>query len=256
VNRPRGTIVLIGDSNAGQFTEPVTSAATRVGFDAIVATNSDCPFAQVRVRFQVSAGCAQFNRRSLGALLRIRPSLVIIASRTDTYIASPAAQLAAIDGSHFARLPAAKAPLFERGLRQELKQLSASGIPVLLIHPIPALPVNQQSCAVVLLLAGSCRGTLSRAEVDAELHSARAVERIAALGLPLVSTLDFENELCGATDCSSRRPGGGTIMYRNQDHLSVAGAMTLERTFRDAILADASSRTSFHGKAIPVRLDR
>jgi peptidoglycan/LPS O-acetylase OafA/YrhL len=241
VNRARGSIVLIGDSNAGQFTEPVTAAAARARLDTVVATNSDCPFAQLRVHFRVSSGCAQFNARSLAALTGLRPSLVIIAARTDAYIGSPDAELASIDSSTYHRDPAVRSRLFEQGLRRELTALTARGIPVIVIHPIPVLPVNQQACAVVLLLVSSCRGTLPRSRVDAQLRTAIAVERAAMRGLPLVSTLDFEAKLCGETECSSRRPGGGLIMYRDQDHLSVAGAITLKNAFYDAILAHATT---------------
>jgi peptidoglycan/LPS O-acetylase OafA/YrhL len=241
VNRARGTVVLIGDSNAGQFTEPVAAAAARAGLDTIVATNSNCPFAQLRVHYRLSSGCARFNTRSLAALLQLRPSLVLIAARTDAYIGSPDSELASIASPTFQRAPDAKAHLFELGLRQELEALTARGVPVIVVHPIPALPVNQQACAVVLLLGGWCRGTLPRSRVDAQLRPAIAVERAATRDLPLVSTLDFEAELCGEAACSSRRPGGGLIMYRDQDHLSVAGALTFENAFYAAILAHAKT---------------
>ena len=44
VDDPRGTIVLVGDSNAGQFTEPAASAANAMGYNLTVATSSGCAF--------------------------------------------------------------------------------------------------------------------------------------------------------------------------------------------------------------------
>jgi peptidoglycan/LPS O-acetylase OafA/YrhL len=243
VANPRGTVVLLGDSNAGQFTEPFAAAARRARYDATVTTLSNCPFVQLRVHFRLSEGCAQHNRRSLAALLRARPSLVIIAARTDAYIDGTAATLGKLDGDSVERSPARKARLFVDGLRTELQALNRIGVPVIVVHPIPLLPENEQTCAVVLLMLSSCRGSLSRVAVDRELRAAIAVENEAMQGLPLSPSLDFESELCTRDRCASRRAHGGLIMYRDEDHLSVDGSLTLAPEFYDAIRAHAATRT-------------
>jgi SGNH domain (fused to AT3 domains) len=55
--------------------------------------------------------------------------------------------------------------------------------------------------------------------------------------------LDLENDLCGPTRCSSVRDG--TVLYRDSDHLTVAGALTLTSVFYRAIV--------LHARARPVR---
>ena len=68
----RGTILLIGDSHAGHFSEPLIAAANQLGYDAQIATNGGCPLI-VRslddVRF-----CSQFVEGSLAAIARRRPA--------------------------------------------------------------------------------------------------------------------------------------------------------------------------------------
>ena len=50
VARPRGQVVLIGDSNAGHFSEAVIRAANRAGFELTIATFSACPFIDLEWR--------------------------------------------------------------------------------------------------------------------------------------------------------------------------------------------------------------
>jgi peptidoglycan/LPS O-acetylase OafA/YrhL len=240
VTGARGTVVLIGDSNAGQFTEPVTAAANRDGYDATVATLSACAFAQVQVHFHLRQGrsCAVFNSGSLTNLIQARPALVIIAARTDWYLYEKGfpvqASLTSIDGTRWTREIPAKKALFTAGLRSEISALNRANVPVLVVHPIPVLPVNGQACSTLGLLLNRCRATLSRADAVEELRAAFRVEDEAVAGQSAASTLDLTSNLC-TSSCSSRRPSGGTVMYLDPDHLSVPGALTLTDRFVEAI---------------------
>jgi hypothetical protein len=111
VTASRGDVVLFGDSNAGQFTEPVVRAANLAGFDATVTTHASCPPLGLRV---AQAGgevraCAEFGAESVKRLVAARPSLVILAARTDKYLR---------DSTILVRLNAAGVPvLLVRGAR-------------------------------------------------------------------------------------------------------------------------------------------
>ncbi len=199
--RAQGSVVLIGDSNAGQFIEPFVLAANRAGFDATTATLRDCPFAQLQVHFRLGQGktCAVFNRRSLENLLRARPALVIIAARTDWYLNAPGAgqaSVAALTSRRWTGNPSRKATLFTRGLHDEIKALNAAGVPVVLVHPVPVLPINEQGCAAVLLMLNGCRKSLPRSTVETTLRAARRVEDTALAGQLAAWSVDFEDELC------------------------------------------------------------
>jgi hypothetical protein len=238
ITRPLGRIVLIGDSNAGQFTEPVVAAARRLHYDLSVVTLSECPFVQLRFWTDSElVACGRHNAGSLRAAERTRPSLMIIAGRTDTWLNDSSLAVAYGHGS-FTRAAAAKERLYERALHDELVQLARHRIPVVLIHPVPQLAVDQPSCAPVLFLFGGCTGDASQAAVDSELSRAIAAERRAARGVPGVSLLSFEREVCDARRCSAQQ---GVPMYRNVDHLSVVGALTLTRRFVRVIRANAKT---------------
>ena len=59
----RGRIALVGDSQAGQYTEPVVRAARRAGYETLVVTLNSCPFADVKATGTATPGatCARFN---------------------------------------------------------------------------------------------------------------------------------------------------------------------------------------------------
>ena len=103
VPNPRGKIVLIGDSNAGHYTEPFVRGANRAGYDATVATLSACPFLPIAVRGAGQPACLRFARGSLAALLAMKPNLVFAAAHTSGYLDDPSIALA-FDGARSATI--------------------------------------------------------------------------------------------------------------------------------------------------------
>jgi peptidoglycan/LPS O-acetylase OafA/YrhL len=241
----RGRVVLVGDSNAGHFTEPVVRAAAQAGYDVTVAPLAGCPFVDLRV-VGTSVGeraCRGFDTSSLGALVRAAPSLVVLANRDDDLIGASSKGFGSADGGAVAYGRAAKARLWEHGLANVLQRLSRAGIPVLLVRPVPAIPTLPSGCAVIRVLTGSCRGSVARTAVAASLRLTVDAENRAVRLASTAVILDLENDLCGPTRCSSVRDG--TVLYRDSDHLTVAGALTLTSVFYRAIV--------LHARARPVR---
>src|SRR5581483_4182948 len=181
------------------------AAAREAGYTATVAAPSGCPFVQLRVAHagQDYAGCNAFIRAALPSLVRQRPNLVVISVRTTAYLERPDFTLAGADG-RVARDPAAKARLWAPALGGEIAALNRAGIPVVVIHPVPDMPHAVVDCAVVLLLAHRCGGSVSRREADRELRSSLLAERAAVAG-HRAWLVSFENSLCSAALCSSRR---------------------------------------------------
>jgi peptidoglycan/LPS O-acetylase OafA/YrhL len=238
----RGRIVLVGDSNAGHFTEPVVRAAARAGYDVTVAPLAGCPFVDLRV-VGTSVGeraCRGFDSGSLSALVRARPSLVVLANRDDDLISASSKGFGSAAGGAVAYGRAEKARLWERGLASVLHRLSRAGIPVLLVRPVPAIPTLPSGCAVIRVLTGSCRGSVSRTAVAVSRRRAVEAENRAVRLAPTAVILDVEDDLCGPTRCSSVRDG--TVLYRDSDHLTVAGALTLTSVFYRAIVLHARAR--------------
>jgi peptidoglycan/LPS O-acetylase OafA/YrhL len=235
VARPKGTVVLIGDSNAGHFTEPIVRAGNALGFDVDVVTMSKCPFLPVELSADGADGasCETHNAVSLASLSRARPSLVIVGNRGDAWIEESANRL----GRPLSTDPTRKARLYERALRREVRTLTASGIPVVVVHPVPRIPLDESGCASILLVIGRCSGSVSRSSVDAELERTLNAEHTALRGIRSASLLDLEGEICAGATCSAKR--NGVLMYRNENHLSVSGSLTLTGQFAASMQAHA-----------------
>ena len=122
----RGTIVLIGDSNAGQFTEPVLNAARALHLDVDVVTYSACAFVPLQIQ---ERGCANRNAASMKAMARVRPKLVVIAARSDVMVEDDRVSIGA-QGGALTSSPSLKAHLYQRALHEELSDLDRLGIRV------------------------------------------------------------------------------------------------------------------------------
>ena len=240
VTHSAGTIVLFGDSNAGQFTEPVTAAGNRAGYDVEVATFSSCPFVGIRVRWTdrlEDPACARFGLQTVDYLTRVKPSLVIVASRTDLYVDNPASALAEAPRDRFSKGLREKQELWLAALRRTLDALNGAGIPVILVHEIPRLPAAPDDCAVFRILLHDCAPAVGLQAAESELAPSARIESLAVAGASDSSTLTFLHELCGARTCGSVR--GSTVRYRDTEHLSVEGARALTGAFYRAIEARA-----------------
>jgi peptidoglycan/LPS O-acetylase OafA/YrhL len=243
----RGTVVVVGDSNAAQFGEPVIAAGTRLGYDVTIAARDGCPFADVRSEglqdTWAGPACPRFVAQTTDALVRRRPSLVVVSFRPDTYIEAVGRGLApGPRGGTTAWSADGKAALVERRLTTILRRLSAAGIPVLLIHPVPVVPIPGDDCAVVRVLFDRCGGSVSRVVADRQLARARAAEDAAAAAAPGTHTLDLEDVLCGRGSCSA--VVAGRHLYRNSTHLTVAAARGLTGLFAKELHELARRRPS------------
>jgi peptidoglycan/LPS O-acetylase OafA/YrhL len=237
VRHTRGAIVLIGDSNAGHFSEPTVRAANRAGFDVTIATFDGCPFVDLRVVGSAAGEgpCRTFAAISLRTLLRVKPSLVIIAARSDGYINGHVSL--AMPRGPIEMSPRRKAELWRSGLTAVLSRLNRAGVPALVVDPVPEIPWQRTECAVLLVLANACRGTVAQAEVDAQLRPGLVAQSGAIAAVSRSYVLDLEGIFCSQSRCSSTR--GGVLLYRDDNHLSVAGSLVLTDRFYRAIVDHA-----------------
>lgn len=231
VAHSHGRIVLLGDSNAAQYSEPVVDAGTRTRYSVTIAPLTGCAFVDIRI---VESGvsqddCYRFDTRSLSALLRTPPQIVVIANRDDQTIdrsylgfVSPAGRLTFNT--------AQKARLWSQSLARILEKLNGAGVRVILVRPVPEMDAPPSACAVVLVLTKHCKSSISRRSVARDLKLTVSAEMRAVTAAPGTRIVSFENDLCGPTTCSTLEPNG-TVLYRDRDHLTVAEAQLLEPDF-------------------------
>ena len=237
VAQARGEVLLLGDSNAGHFSEPVIQAANAAGYDVTVVTLAACPFIDLRIYSNdvANQACQSFLASTLAGIEKRRPKLIILATASDGYIEEPSTALGTTPDSVPAHHPAEKARLWSTGLSSVLTRLSASA-PVLLVHPIPRFRTwTLDSCAAYKVWFDplSCAGTTTRIEVDAWRQRAVQSELSAAAPSPRVRTLELADILCPEATCRVLRDG--VWIFRDGAHLSVPGSLTLIGVFRTAI---------------------
>ena len=211
----RGRVALVGDSQAGQFTEPVVRAAGRAGYDAVVATLNACPFGAVEVtRAPADAGtCSRFNAATMAALTRMRPAVVVLASRSDFYVGDAAE----------------RARQWQRGLTSVIERLNDVGTRVIVVHPIPRLEAAPQGCAPLAIIVKTCSGAVDRPAAERERQLAVGAERAAVAGARNATALDFDDLLCDSARCAGAH--AGTWTYRDSNHLTVSGSLLLTDRF-------------------------
>ena len=245
VAHARGTVVLVGDSNAGHFTEPFLRAARQAGYNAIVATLYSCPFVDLRVETGIGSfdkTCSHFVDGTLATLVRRHPSLVFMAARSDYYIEGTEAGLGASGSAASSHTPSVKASLWQQGVSSVLGILNQAGVPGIVVHPVPLLRTDSDGSAVVRILLRSSSASVTRSDVDSRLLRSVIAENRAVAGARSAWTMNFENTVCGSHRCSSNQARG--FMYRDSTHLSVDGALTLTGRFYAAIAAHAQPRST------------
>jgi SGNH domain (fused to AT3 domains) len=224
----RETVLLTGDSNAGQLTEPVLAATRRLSYDMQVATYGGCPLL-VRPSY-FDSSCRQFVQGTIAAIkARTAPyAAVVLSNASDAYVTGPlmsdfaADAPAAATGSLRHRAIAG----WVQDLRRTLRTLGHRQ-PVLVIGAVPQF-TNVPICLRPSLFRGPTAGCgwLSPATAAQQRTHLIAAEQpvVAALGAGYLNTGHI---LC--------RPDGGCsafvrgrLVYRDGAHLSVSGSMLFE----------------------------
>lgn len=238
-----GVAALIGDSNAGQFTEGFVAAANAAGLDALVATRSACPFVDLGVVDRDNGSdpvaCRGFVERSTADLVATAPDVVVIAGASDFYIERSRYELRSPDGSAVYRTPDEKAAAWEAGLRRTIERLSAAGIKVIIATPVPRLPGGWAPIEMApLRLSRPSLYDVSSDRAAALRWRARAVaaETAAADGNAVI--LDTFDDLCPSDRCLARE--GTAWIFRDSEHISIEASLRLTDRFSE-VLAPAAA---------------
>ena len=234
-----GRAVLIGDSNAGQFTEGFVSAANANHLDAEVATNSSCPFIVQRLVDwnKPDTSCTYFVSQSIAHLKLTKPKVVVIASASDGYINQPYFTFRSTDNKTAYVTKEEKIAAYQTGLSHAIELLRVAGIKVVLVNPIPKFtqwkPIEM---APIRLLGPSSwvNTSISRTNAQNWRSTALAVEKSAAKEQG-ISTLDFFDTLCPTARCNAF--SNNTWAYRDYGHISIAASQRLAKLFTAVVTA-------------------
>jgi peptidoglycan/LPS O-acetylase OafA/YrhL len=245
----RGSVWLVGDSQAGALIEPVAAATRRQGYGLHVAAYYGCPFVDEllidhtanRADF-VTGGpaCQRFVHATVNAVTAAAPNLVIVASAVYTNgfeLKDPLTHASASSERTQSRL-------YEAGLSRVLMRFKRAGVPSLVVNPIPQFPRWDPSiCPAVTIFRDltSCGDSRSKAAALEENAPVTIAEQQAATATG-ADQINFTDDLCSATTCATNR--GKFFVYRDKDHLSVDGSLTLTDDLGRAIAHDADTRVS------------
>lgn len=239
----RGTIVLVGDSNAGQFTEPVAQAANGLHLDFAVATYGGCPFVDLDIQKRVPYDyerCRRFVADMVTELERRKPALVVMASASAFYVEDDEIRIRDPRTGQFEHGRDAKAVLWERGLETVLARFDQADVPVLVVHSIPYFADwDLRLCPASRLYRHVERCGISRSRTVVEEVRKRSIhaERNAVAAFRRHRVLDLASDLCSPDECVTNV--GRRWVYRDGQHLTVAGALALTDRFAEVIRVNA-----------------
>ncbi len=230
VANARGTVLLIGDSNAGQFAEPAILAAGADGYNVQIVTTGGCPF--LHRETYPTEDCRRYVEGGLAAIAARNPpySAVVISNATVGYLGG--VQPWRLLGTAHRDRPAAVAAWAAAAGRTAAEVSRRS--PVLLVGAIPQFG-GLPGCLAPRLYAAPAAGcghldpaAARRTRTDVVTAERAAVERSGG------AYLDLGGRLCSASGgCSAFV--NGTLVYRDGAHLSVDGSMLFQAPLRDAL---------------------
>ena len=232
------SIVILGDSHSNMFVPGILAADPDASILQIGA--SACTYLHNTEYWNDNRKSWRDHCPALvnAAWRGITPAtkVVVLIARVPMYAATPAEYAATFDfvsPKHFESpdFPgAAPAEIYRRALLRDVGQLLESGREVVLVMPVPALDFSPRSCARFRPLdrwrssPGEAACSVPRKSVEAAQASSRnAIASVArALSNPNLHVVDPMNALCDAKVC--RAVVDGNLLYRDDNHLSIAGS--------------------------------
>jgi peptidoglycan/LPS O-acetylase OafA/YrhL len=218
------SVVLVGDSNAGQFSETFIGAAESDAISLRIATMSACPFidADLVDAERQNGSCRRFVLRSMEHLVQVPPDAVVIANSTDFYLRSDR-----FDFSSDSDTEAARGAEFQAGLEKVIERLRSADIRVVVINVIPKPdewdPGRCSPLAALIDLDRCLFPEFTPDEQDTQT-AARQVEADAT-GRAGAELWNFDEEICPMGRC--RPVKDGILVWRDSQHITVATAEAL-----------------------------
>jgi peptidoglycan/LPS O-acetylase OafA/YrhL len=215
VPRPKGWVMLVGDSHADAISNGVVTAASRLGYDVLALTGAQCEFARNPAPSNFLPNCAAMNNDLLDRATGANPPALVVMS-------------------HWSASRVEIQDDWPQSLDPAITELRQASVPVLFVLDVPnfaAWDARQATACRGGFLNFTC--TLPRSGVEAIQGSARAAEIALTRGHPGVTTYDPWPHFCTATACSP--VVDGRLVYRDFAHLNAIGGGILARDLQKAM---------------------
>ena len=234
------SIVAIGDSHAGSAAPALGKVASELGLGFRLVGQASCPMADVDtfLKDDVYKGCREWATKVIENILDNRKSVaaVVWLVRSDYYFPGDSISKSVEFGEATMGLAGKKSSvelagnIWRDGIRALLGQLNEDGLPIVLMHNWPEFPQWPSDCL--------SQQTMKNCEISrsAFLDYRRAsflAEEEAVAGFNHLAVIDPVDSLCSSEVCPMAF--GSMILYRDGNHLTLAGSLRLVPALREAI---------------------
>jgi peptidoglycan/LPS O-acetylase OafA/YrhL len=215
VARPKGWVMLAGDSHADAISNSVVTAANRLGYDALALTGAGCTFARDAAPSNLVPNCSVMNNDLLDLATGAEPPALVVMS-------------------HWGAAQMDTGKRWPGSLDPTIVELRRARIPVLFVLDVPNFAAWDAGQAV------SCRGgllnftcALPRKRVESIQGRARAAELDLTRRHSNVIPYDPWVHFCDQKACSS--VVNGRLAYWDFDHLNGIGGSLLTDNMQRAM---------------------
>ena len=229
------TVVLMGDSHAGQWFPAVAKVFDRPGWRLLVLTKSSCPmvdepFFYERIGKEYTV-CSTWRTHALAQVAGIKPDVVLLGTVGG-------------GGYKFSKTQ------WIAGTTRVLDVLSPAAGHIYLLRDTPHLPFDGPDCLAEhtgrpawLGLRHACRAPADDPHADQVYQwLGEAAGRFANVGM-----LDMNAQVCPGDMCSAERDG--MVVFRDSQHLTGSFAASLGPVLAGKLGIDVAAATSDSGKA-------
>ena len=193
------TVLLLGDSHAGNISQAVIDAAEKSNWNAVIWTHSGCHVQfQRSIKQDVSDNCIKINKQMRNWVLKFKPNSIII--------------------SQFVRSNTSQSDL-----KSALHILQSIVPDILLIENYPVFPDEKDFMVSRPIVMSAYQPPKSFKLAQMQVKDRAASNQLARWARTNgISTVDFHSLFCTKENCT--RFIGSDWLYTDTDHLSVSGA--------------------------------
>jgi len=245
---PVGTVLVLGDSQAYALADGVIDAAEELGFRTLVSSRTGCPFLARPSTGGTDLPCAPWQRDAMSYAERTAPDVVVIANRSGGYVQPGLGwrMIQTASGGEPGDARQARAS-YADALTQTVEDLRSRGIAVVIVGAVPEMTGYSDQRSLLSGVLSAPPFTVSRRDSEDYRSGAFKAEQQLATKDPAVVSFDPIPALCEDDTCASRV--GDEILYQDETHLSVGGAMRLVSGLRSALLVAVDAAQTPPGQA-------